>query len=120
MNNFVYVCSPFRGDVEHNTKQAQKYCRQISELGKIPIAPHLYFPQFLNDAAPIERTKGISFGIAVMLFCDEVWVFGDVISEGMGREIEYANSQGKVVKWVGTKQDLQRGLLGGDEKDSRW
>ena len=120
MNNFVYVCSPFRGDVEHNAKQAQKYCRQISELGKIPIAPHLYFPQFLNDADPSERAKGISFGIAMMLFCDEVWVFGDVISEGMALEIEHANSQGKVVEYVGTKQDLQRGLLGGDEKDSRW
>ncbi len=101
MNNFVYVCSPFRGDVERNVEQARNYCRQISELGKIPIAPHLYFPQFLNDADPIERTRGISFGIALMCFCDEVWVFGDVISEGMGLEIEYANSQGKVVKYIG-------------------
>lgn len=105
MNNFVYVCSPFRGDVEHNVQQARNHCRQISELGKIPIAPHLYFPQFLNDADPIERTRGISFGIALMMYCEEVWVFGDVISEGMKHEIEYANSQGKVVKYHGTGCD---------------
>ena len=105
MNNFIYVCSPFRGSVKHNIEQARKYCRQVSELGKIPIAPHLYFPQFLNDADPVERTRGISFGIALMLFCDEVWVFGDVISEGMGLEIEYANSRGKVVKYYGTGRD---------------
>ena len=48
---------------------------------------------------------GKSPGIALMLFCDEVWVFGDVISEGMGLEIEYANSRGKVVKYYGTGRD---------------
>lgn len=106
MNNFIFVCSPFRGDIEHNTEQARKYCRQVSELGKIPIAPHLYFPQFLNDADPVERTRGIAFGIALMCFCEEVWVFGDVISDGMKHEIKYADCQGKVVKYIGTGCDL--------------
>lgn len=109
MNNFVYVCSPFRGDVEHNVERARNYCRQISELGKVPIAPHLYFPQFLNDDDPIERLRGISFGLELMLFCEEVWVFGDVISEGMRLEIEYASSRRKVVKYHGT--EVQCGLL---------
>jgi hypothetical protein len=98
--HFDYVCSPFRGNVDYNIEQAKNYCRQISELGRIPIAPHLDFPQFLNDDNPVERTRGISFGIALMLFCEEVWVFGNEVSEGMRLEIEYANSQGKVVQYV--------------------
>ena len=106
MNNLIFVCSPFRGDIEHNTELARKYCHQVSELGKIPIAPHLYFPQFLNDADPVEREKGIAFGIALMRFCEEVWVFGDVISDGMKYEIENAKNEGKVVKYIGTKQNL--------------
>ena len=86
----VYICSPYAGDTESNIKAAQKYSRFAVNKGYIPIAPHLLFPQFLNDADPAERKLGLFFGNALMSKCSEVWVFGERISVGMEAEIKRA------------------------------
>ena len=90
----VFICSPYRGDVEGNTKKARKYCKLAVEHGYIPFAPHLFFTQFLNDDMPDERTAGIKMGIEMLLSCDEVWVFGEE-TEGMKKEIQFAVEHGK-------------------------
>lgn len=86
----VYICSPYAGDVEGNVDAARRYCRYAVDAGYIPIAPHLLFPQFLNDADPSERELGLFFGNALMSKCSEVWVFGSRISNGMAAEIRRA------------------------------
>jgi hypothetical protein len=86
----VYICSPYAGDVEANIAAARRYCRYAVEAGYIPIAPHLLFPQFLNDADPNERQLGLFFGNVLMSMCAEVWVFGKTISRGMAAEIKRA------------------------------
>ena len=62
----VYICSPYAGDIETNTAAARRYCRFAVEAGYIPIAPHLLFPQFLNDSDPKERELGLFFGNALL------------------------------------------------------
>ena len=62
----------------------------VIDKGYIPVAPHLLFPQFLDDADPDERELGIFFGNAIMSKCSEVWVFGSRISAGMQAEIRRA------------------------------
>ena len=86
----VYICSPFAGEVEKNIEAARNYSRFAVDKGCIPIAPHLLFPQFLNDADPRERQLGLFFGNALMSKCSEVWVFGNRISNGMAAEIKRA------------------------------
>ena len=86
----VYICSPYAGDTENNVKSAQRYSRFTVDNGYIPIAPHLLFPQFLNDANPTDRKLGLFFGNALMSKCSEVWVFGHTISPGMEAEIKQA------------------------------
>lgn len=86
----VYICSPYAGDVEKNVAAAQSYSRFAVDKGYIPVAPHLLFPQFLNDSNPKERQLGLFFGNALMSKCSEVWVFGDRISTGMEAEIRRA------------------------------
>lgn len=86
----VYICSPYAGDVEKNVEAAQRYSRFAVAKGYIPIAPHLLFPQFLNDRNPKERQLGLFFGNALMSKCSEVWVFGSRISAGMEDEIKRA------------------------------
>ena len=47
----VYICSPFsHGDVKENVRNARCYCRYAIEHHAIPFAPHLLFPQFMNDS----------------------------------------------------------------------
>jgi hypothetical protein len=86
----VYICSPYAGDIDRNVKAAQNYSRFAVDKGFIPIAPHLLFPQFMNDTDPQERELGLLFGNALMSKCSEVWVFGSFISPGMQAEIKRA------------------------------
>jgi hypothetical protein len=95
----VYVCSPYAGDVLHNTKKAREYCRFAYDMGCIPIAPHLHFPQFLDDNNKSEREDGLFMGIVLLSKCKEVWVFGDVISSGMKAEIEKAKKVNTPVRY---------------------
>ncbi|WP_395013556.1 hypothetical protein [Robinsoniella peoriensis] len=90
----VFICSPYRGEVKRNTKNACGYCRMAYEEGCLPIAPHLLFPQFLNEDSLKERTDGIAMGMELLLECDEVWVFGRA-TEGMEQEIRFAAQHGK-------------------------
>ena len=92
----VYICSPFKGDISTNIKNARKYSRFAVLKGYLPITPHLLFPQFLNDADADEREIGIYMGLVLITKCVELWVFGDTVSEGMAREIKRA-------KWYGIK-----------------
>lgn len=86
----VYICSPLKGDIKGNIERARKYCRDaLLNDGCIPIAPHTYFTQFLDDTNAIERAIGMECGIELLDMCDELWVFGTTISEGMRAEIDY-------------------------------
>jgi len=90
----VFVCSPLRGDIEGNTKRAEQYCKFVSDLGHAPYAPHLFFTRFLDENIEEERNSGILGGIQYLAVCDELWYFGDVITNGMNKEIEFANNKG--------------------------
>jgi hypothetical protein len=75
MIKIVYICSPFSGDVARNTENARKFCKYAVSKGVMPIAPHLLFPQFLDDNCPVEREKGLAFGLALLEKADELWVY---------------------------------------------
>ena len=95
----MYICSPYAGDVERNTAAARRYSRFAVDAGYIPIAPHLLFPQFLDDNKPKERELGLFFGNAILSKCAEMWVFGDRISEGMEAEIKRATWKGHRIRY---------------------
>ena len=95
----VYICSPYAGDIENNTTAARRYSRFAVETGYIPIAPHLLFPQFLDDGNAKERELGLFFGNAIMSKCSEVWVFGERISEGMAAAIKRAACKGHIIRY---------------------
>ena len=86
----IFICSPYAGDIEKNVNAARGYSRFAVDTGFIPLAPHLLFPQFMNDADPLERELGLFFGNALMSKCSEVWVFGSNITTGMQAEIKRA------------------------------
>ena len=102
----VYISSPYRTlkkeavpaakELERNLKLARKGCRMAVERGYIPVAPHLLFPQFLNEES--EREIGLELGAELLKECDEIWVLGSRISDGMADEISYARDLGIFVK----------------------
>jgi len=95
----VYICSPFAGDVERNTENARRFCRFAVKQGMIPLAPHLHYPQFMDDTDPAQRRDGLWFALILLSKTDEIWVFGEFVSEGMKREIEKARVKGIPIKF---------------------
>lgn len=90
----VFICSPFAGDVAINTMRTIRYMRFAVIKGAIPFAPHLLYPQVLDEDDPSERELGLFFGMVWLGKCDELWVFGRNISGGMAREIAKAKKRG--------------------------
>lgn len=54
----VYICSPCRGDYENNIQRAKEFSRAAVERGCIPVTPHIYLTQFMDDTVPAEREQG--------------------------------------------------------------
>ncbi len=94
----VYICSPFAGDTTANIAAARRYCRYAVEQGYLPIAPHLFFPQFMDDSNAEERERAMSMNMILLGKCHELWRFGDYISKGMSAEIEYAKRKDKPIR----------------------
>ena len=115
--NKIYVCSPLSGDTKSNIEKAKAYCEYVvKECGAIPIAPHIYFTQFLDDDVPAERAFGIMAGLQLLSECDELWYFGDYVSKGMVTEIIAAKEQKIPVRYVSdeeirnSKNEIKEGI----------
>lgn len=62
----VYICSPYRptgqnpeAERKRNVEKAQTACRLAIDAGYLPLAPHLYFTQMLNDDETNEDSKEV-------------------------------------------------------------
>lgn len=103
---FIYICSPLKGNIERNIQRAIGCSRFVYSKGGIPLAPHAIFTQFLDDNIPEERNAGIDMGIQLLLKCDELWAFGEKISEGMAAEMAAAKTLGLKVKRFNDRCEL--------------
>lgn len=107
----VYICSPFRGDIKRNIAKAQGYCRFVATKGVVPLAPHLIFTQFLDDLISEERAKGLMMGLELLKHCNEVYVFGNKVSEGMLGEIEAAKQFGIPIQYFNERCERRENPL---------
>lgn len=117
----IYVCSPYRlttltpekmeQERRENDERVQLACWLIVQLNAIPYAPHGYFTLFLDDSIPAEREMGMKLGLDWLSECDELWVFGERISDGMAREIAYAKAHGIPVLCKPEPKELIERLL---------
>mgnify|MGYP001608151165 FL=1 len=92
----IFVAHPVGNDLEGNKKKVIEICDMLFRQGVIPVAPYLVALQILNDKIPGERKLGIEANHACIArrFVDEVWLFGDRISDGMKGEILLAHEVG--------------------------
>jgi dienelactone hydrolase len=95
----VYICSPLSGDVEGNQHKARRYCRFAVAKGYIPLAPHLFFPQFMEDNDQKERNLALFMDLVLLSKCSELWVFGNYISKGMSIEIARAQRKQQNIRY---------------------
>jgi len=127
----IYICSPLRpqssdpdeADMElfENLFRARNACELVKNLGAIPVCPHLYFPQFLDDELPEERELGMQLALAALRRCHAVYVFSEHITPGMVREIAEAARRDIPVKMIyeedGTLEDVHVEVHDAEEED---
>ena len=101
----VYIASPYAGDTETNVRRAQGYCRFAVTKNCIPIAPHLHYPQFMDDSDKEQRELGLFFALVLLGKCDELWIFGDRVSNGMSKEIKKAEKRGIPIRRFSFKRE---------------
>lgn len=93
----VYICSPFSGDVDVNTEKAKKYSRFAVDSGAIAFAPHLLLPLYMSEDS--ERELVMFMDMVFLGKCNQIWVFGDVITRGMRAEINKATKKNMIIRY---------------------
>jgi DNA polymerase-3 subunit epsilon len=88
----VYVCHPFANDPAGNIERVRVISRRLLDGGLMPVAPHLYLPQLVDEGS--EREHALGLCLELLSTCDEVRVYGGMVTEGMERELREAKRLG--------------------------
>ena len=107
----VYICSPLGGNVSANIEQAKRYAKYALKCGTAPVVPHFY-ALCLDDNIPKQRELELTAGLSLLWLCDELWVFGEEITEGMQREIKFCKNLNIRIRTV--KDSEINKVLGGN------
>lgn len=99
----VYICSPYAGDISGNTLRASRFSRFAVDSGAIPLAPHLLLPQYISETS--ERELAMHMNMVLLGKCEELWVFGGDITEGMEMEISKAKKRRMKIRYF--TEDLE-------------
>ena len=114
-NKLIYICSPYRGEVERNLQYARELTRIALDNDFVPITPHLYITQAVNDEVPEEREKGMAAGKELLKHCKYILIGSKYgLSEGMLEEIRLALEHG-TIELAPTKAGLIEVYNGGQQ-----
>ena len=104
----VYVSHPIKGDKAGNIEKIIKIVRSINLFlpDIVPLTNYIADCLALDDDVKEERNKGLLNDAAILKsgIVDELWVFGDEITEGMHIEMETAKAVGIPIKYF--KEDV--------------
>lgn len=107
----VYVCAPLGGNVESNLKKVRAYTEYALRCGTAPVVPHFY-ALCLDDNDPKDREIGLAAGLSLLWFCDELWLFGDTVTDGMSAELKFCKNLNIRVRKI-TENEIQK-VIGGN------
>ena len=94
----IFISHPFASDREGNSSQVRVIARGMALRGHLPLAPHLFLPQFIDE--PTERELALRICLRLVAMAEEVYVYGET-SEGMRLEIAEAERLGIPVVYMG-------------------
>ena len=76
----------------------KEYSRYVLMRGAAPVVPHFYL-LCLDDSDPKEREIKQAAGLNLLWICDEAWIFGSTVTEGMAHEIQFVGMQIFRFRW---------------------
>lgn len=88
----VYIAHPINGNSRGNILKVLAICQHVHRGVVMPIAPYLTPLSYLDDTKPKERAKGLIYNREFFKrgLIDELWLYGEKISDGMLGEIKLA------------------------------
>ena len=104
----VYICAPYDGENTRSREKIWGYCLFARERTYAPIAPFLYYPQFMPEIYEKEMQLMRSLALRDLLTCEEIWVFGNKVSPEMENEISCASSHGLNIRWLPDYEEMIR------------
>ena len=107
----VYVCASLGGNVENNLKKVRTYTEYALRCGTAPVVPHFY-AECLDDNDPKDREIGLAAGLSLLWFCDELWLFGDTVTDGMKNELQFCKNLSIRIRKI-TENEIQK-VIGGN------
>ena len=107
----VYVCAPLGGNVEQNLKKVKTYTEYALRCGTAPVVPHFY-AECLDDNDPKDREIGLAAGLSLLWFCDELWLFGDTVTDGMKNKLQFCKNLNIRIRKI-TENEIQK-VIGGN------
>lgn len=106
----IYVSAPLGKDWDEDIENAAKYYEFTLQSECVPVGPHAYATMFgVNEASEIKRLR--QAGMSLIWFCDEIWVFGEQITESMQEEISFGRNMKIRMRQIRDK-DIKK-VLGG-------
>ena len=79
----VFICAPFDGLLSRSMEKIWWYCIFAKNHQYLPVAPYLYYPQFMNLSDDKEKKLAMLFAREDLKQCSEIWVFGETITPEM-------------------------------------
>ena len=104
----VYICAPYDGENTRSREKIWGYCLFARERTYAPIAPFLYYPQFMPKIYEKEMQLMRSLALRDLLTCEEIWVFGNKVTPEMENEISCASSHGLNIRWLPDYEEMIR------------
>ena len=91
-------------------KDMRTVFRHLISSGAAPAAPLMY-ALMLEPGSEEEYAQMTRAGESLLWLCDEVWVFGDTVTEGMRAELKFCKNLNIRVRKI-TEKEIQKAIGG--------
>lgn len=98
----VYICAPLHGDVERNIEFASQKAQEVFQAGNIPVCPHIMLPSLADPENVDQYLAAQRMSLRLVESCQQVNVYGTVLSERMWAEIDHA-----ILRGISVKSDVE-------------
>lgn len=85
----VYICSPYSGDIDSNVELARALCAHAVLQHKIPLAPHLPFPQFMDGTDANDHELAMSFNRILLSEREAIWGYTTCVMASVSRDARF-------------------------------
>ena len=106
----IYVCAPLGEELKKELEDAAKYYEFTLQSECVPVGPHALSKMLgCKNKAEIKQMR--QAGMSLIWFCDEIWVFGEQVTESMQEEICFGRNMKIRMRKIRDK-DIKK-VLGG-------